>query len=530
MADLLSTFANAYQYDPNSVWRGAQGVQNVMSNALDYQQKREALEAQRGLRALYAQNPNPSYEDIARISPEFAMQQNKANFELQKEMLGMQETQGKINEQQAAIFAKTGAQIAEKYARKIFQGQFTQEDLSKFHQEVGTAMAGVEKQYGIKPPPGANIEMLDPISVLTNAAPYYKSPALDVLYGVQKQGMLNQMPPQMTPQQAYGGVEKTPYGFMRVPGIGGQPMTPGPQYGVTPFNPNAGQRQGASQQPAPYSFQAPSGAQFDMYDLGSAAQMAAAMPAGPDKDAALKYIDEQWSKMRSGQGGEVVQPNAGQMMQPPAGGFITPQQEMQMRIEEKAAEAGATATAKAEVERSEENKRITDAFKRAVGPGGVSRVMKLISESTSGPTEEMAAQVVSGLPRPGGSRATSGMENIGSLTTIAKELSKTIERSPGPQSDKDVLLASLAAAAIDNPSIPYNQRMKGFLEFARLMKERAGSMGIDPAALGIDIDTNTGLNIPTARTDAEADELVKTLKPGDSFVGPDGKTHTIRGR
>ena len=156
--------------------------------------------------------------------------------------------------------------------------------------------------------------------------------------------------------------------------------------------------------------------------------------------------------------------------------------------------------------------------------------MKLISESTSGPTEALAANVVSGLPRPGGSRATTGMENIGSLTTIAKELKKTIERSPGPQSDKDVALDALAAASIDDANIPYNQRMKGFLEFTRIIKERADALGIDPKEIGIDIDVNNGSSIPIAKNDAEADELVKTLKPGQSFIGPDNKTHTIKGR
>ena len=136
MADLLSTFANAYPYDPNSVWRGAQGVQNVMSNALDYQQKREALEAQRGLKALYAQNPNPSYEDIARIDPAFAMQQNKANFEMQKELLGMKETQGKINKQQQEeiqFFANAVGPVVEQYLMNTGGAIVTGKQIGRAH-------------------------------------------------------------------------------------------------------------------------------------------------------------------------------------------------------------------------------------------------------------------------------------------------------------------------------------------------------------------------------------------------------------
>lgn len=517
MADLLSTFANAYPYDPNSVWRGAQGIQNVMSNALDFQQKREALEAQRGLRALYAQNPNPSYEDIARISPEFAMQQNKANFELQKEMLGAKKTQGEINEQEAAIFAKTGAQVAEKYAPKIMQGQFTQEDLSKFHQEMGFAMANVEKQYGIKPPPGANIEMLDPMSVLTNAAPYYKSPALDVLYGVQKQGMLNQMPPQMTAQQAYGGVEMGPYGPRRVPGIGGQPMTPGPQYGVTPFNPNAGQRQGASQQPAPYSFQGPSGAQFDMYDLGSAAQAAAALPAGPDKDAALKYIDEQWSKMRSGQGGEVVQP--GQVAQPPAGGFITAPQEAKLRLEEEQAKAkiatqaaGERKAIESEVERKESKQKAMDAF--ALVPS-LPEMEDLIAGSTSGKRQtEMAAQFEDWT-----GKATPGMKNIGRLGVIAGRLRDAVNRAPGSQSDKDAIIESLKTGDISNPELSAEKRLEAYREFVRQMRKMIKN------ETGIDAEPSTGESTSQAPVRVKTRADVEALPSGTLFMGDDGVMH-----
>ena len=59
-------------------------------------------------------------------------------------------------------------------------------------------------------------------------------------------------------------------------------------------------------------------------------------------------------------------------------------------------------------------------------------------------------------------------------------------------------------------------------------KEAIAGAGIDPKEIGIDVDTETGSSIPTAKTDAEADELVKTLKSGQQFIGPDGKTHTKR--
>ena len=66
------------------------------------------------------------------------------------------------------------------------------------------------------------------------------------------------------------------------------------------------------------------------------------------------------------------------------GGFVTPQQEIKLKAKEAGAVEAAKETTKAEIGREEEGKRITDAFKRAMGEGGVSRVMNLIAGSTSG--------------------------------------------------------------------------------------------------------------------------------------------------
>ena len=332
MADLLNTFANAYPYDPNSAWRGAQGVQNVMSNALDYQQKREAMEAARGLRALYAENPNPSYEDIARIDPAFAMQQNKANFELQKEMLGMKETQGKINKQQQEeiqFFANAVGPVVEQYLMNT-GGEGNQQQQAALKQQIGAGLRDIEQKTGMRPTNADALLSMSPSEMLNRLMLNgYQSPIFKGQFenqmAVQREQMMRGLPPAMTPQQAYGGVEKTPYGFMRVPGIGGQSMTPGPQYGVTPFNPNAGQMQ---QGPVPGGMQqAPIGAG----DLGILKQNRAQMQPGPERDALDRMIAEV---------------ETGRVAQPPAGGFITPQQEQQMRIEEKAAEAGAVESAK----------------------------------------------------------------------------------------------------------------------------------------------------------------------------------------
>jgi len=518
MADLLTTFANAYRYNPNAAFEGAQNMQNMMTNALDYQQKREALEAQRSIKELYAQNPQPGFEDIARIDPAFAMQQQIANMNMREKMLKSEKTQGEISEQQKTAFARTAAPIAEKYAGM----QMNPQTMAQFHSEMGGALAQFEQQTGIKPPPGFNVEALSPDSVLMWAAPYYQSPTMANRAAVDRQAALNQLPPQMTPNQAFGYYNPTEYGIQRVPGMGGMSgqagMSQGPvlrQQGVTPFAPTGVQQEAYTTEGAMPSGMQPVPMTNVAEDLAKMKAVRAQMPAGRQRDAMDKLIAD----LEAG--------NVGQAPVPTDEQFVTGQDIQRAKEEARQKEilmqaegAGLRKTAETEAERKAEGERITGAFKRAMGEGGVSRVMKLISESTSGPTEEFAAGVVGGIPRPGGSRSTAGMEKIGALTTVAKELAKTIERSPGPQSDKDVALAALAAAAIDNPSIPYNQRMAGFLEFTRIISQRANDLGLDPASIGIDVDVSAGAaNAPQAQPASAGRLRIGDIKNGYEYLG-----------
>ena len=464
MADLLSIFAEAYPSDQNAFFRGAQGIQNIMSNSLDYQQKREALEAARGLRELYRQNPTPSYEDIARISPEFAMNQNKANFEMQKQLLDMQETQGKINKQQqeeVQFFANAVGPVVEQYLMNT-GGDGNQQQQSMLKQQIGAGLNDIEQRTGKKPVNADALlnmspsEMLHRLMLNGYQSPVFKGQAENQT-AVQRESMLSGMPQRPSYSDVAGRTEAGPYGTRFI-----QPAPP-PGYGVIPFNPNAGQRQGASQQPAPYSFQGPSGAQFDMYDLGSAAQAAAALPAGPDKDAALKYIDEQWSKMRSGQGGEIVQP--GQVAQPPAGGFITPQQEMQMRIGEKAAEAGAVEAAKSAAGKREIAEQRSDVLSSLPSD---EKLNQLIDESIASGAEN----ILKGKIEPFIGQSSPALEATKQLEVIQPQLQSLTKAlvGAGAVSDYEQRMMANAAASIANPEMPAEPRKAALKVFMDIVK------------------------------------------------------------
>ena len=452
---------------------------------------------------MFAQNPNATPEEVSRYSPQFGMEMVKAQQEGQERAGRMRKTQNEISEQEMKIFSVVGGQVAEKYAPYAMSGQMTPEMLSQFHNEIGNATMQAEQQYGIRPPPGIDISKLDPMGVLTRAAPYYKSPVLENMMAVDKERMLSQVPPRMSSEQAYGGVDMGPYGPRLKP--------PLPRVNPPRNQPQQMDLSGMSLADGDTGETVPLTAE----NLPRLEQIYNKIPDVNIKSKVGTYLNQLRQQRQ--------QPQTPDM----GGGFVTPDQEIKLKAKEASAIEQAKEVTKAEVGREEEGKRITDAFKRAMGEGGVSRVMNLIAGSTSGKGEELLAKTAGAIPGVG---ATAGMENIGALNTIAGELRKTIERSPGPQSDKDVALAALDAAAIADPSIPYNQRMKGFLEFTRIIKERAKELGIDPKELGIDVDTVSGSNLPTAKNEAEAEAFVRTMKPGESFIGPDGLTHTIKGR
>jgi hypothetical protein len=268
-------------------------------------------------------------------------------------------------------------------------------------------------------------------------------------------------------------------GRARVPGVHMTPegyaiQTPGVDIGVTPFNPNAGQQPLFRNPPTGTGLAAPGGmppqaqampteSNIPAQDIDAFRAYYQSLPPGKEKDAARDALAK--AARESVPGGGV---HADQAQ------FITPQELPTIRAENKAKETAAVKEAEAEVGRKEENTRIIEAFERAGDP---SRIEKLIEESTSGPVESKLAAV-----KGFSGKGTPGMEKIAELGSIAGELRKTIERSPGAQSDKDVALAALDAADIANPNKPYNERLAGFKEFTRIMNVRKSQMEKPSAA------------------------------------------------
>lgn len=424
-----------------NVAKGAMQQQEIMNRALEYQKTKEDFEAQRGLRALFAQNPNASIEEAAQYSPAFAQELMKNRFAMQKDLLGMEETKQKMEKGQKEM-SEMDRKIVSETLGPIAEQALVTGDMEGYKRAVGRAASEL-KSRGINLPMNFDPAQHTPDAVLRNATGGgYKSPYIQQQMDVATQSQLSQIPS----RPSGPSVQMTPEGYpIQVPGANaGQPLFRNPPTGTGLAAPGSmPQQQGM---PEPQS-------NIPAQDIDAFRAYYQQLPPGKEKDAARDALAK--AARESVPGGGV---HADQAQ------FKSPEELAAIRAENKAREAGAVKESEAEVARKEENTRILEAFERAGDP---TRIEKLIEESTSGPVEAKLASV-KGLSGKG----TLGMEKIAELGSIAGELRKTIERSPGAQSDKDVALAALDAADISNPNKPYNERIAGFKEFTRIMNMR----------------------------------------------------------
>jgi hypothetical protein len=73
-------------------------TQDAQANAIALQNARRAQQERMDLKALYAQQANPSFQAIGAISPEYAQTAMKNQLEMQKDMVGMQHLQAQTGE------------------------------------------------------------------------------------------------------------------------------------------------------------------------------------------------------------------------------------------------------------------------------------------------------------------------------------------------------------------------------------------------------------------------------------------------
>jgi hypothetical protein len=104
MSDLTEILKMQWEAYPNALKTG----QEAQSNAIALDNARRAQQERMDLKALYAQQAQPSMAQLGAVSPEYAQAARKNELELQQALIGMQHQQAqtgdiqrKANEDQA---------------------------------------------------------------------------------------------------------------------------------------------------------------------------------------------------------------------------------------------------------------------------------------------------------------------------------------------------------------------------------------------------------------------------------------------
>jgi len=135
--------------------------------------------------------------------------------------------------------------------------------------------------------------------------------------------------------------------------------------------------------------------------------------------------------------------------------------------------AAAQETAKAN------KKEVGEYILRTIGGEGGKKIEDLISASTSGRVQKWGAETVGAF-----GTATPGMENIGKLGTIAKQMTFDLlngKLGAGISNDDRTFIAGLVAD-IANPDVPANERIAGFRQLKNTMSAWASGKEVEIGA------------------------------------------------
>lgn len=145
----------------------------------------------------------------------------------------------------------------------------------------------------------------------------------------------------------------------------------------------------------------------------------------------------------------------------------------QIEAQAAAAKAAAEAQAKASADRQAQMvQRQIEANKTLSLLGEAERLLPLSTGSAAG---NVFDQIAAGF-----GQATPGAQAIAALQTIAGQLTSSMPRMQGPQSDKDVKLYQQMAGDLANPNIPVATRMAALKTIRRLNEKYAGGQQSAP--------------------------------------------------
>ena len=430
MADLSAMYMDLAEKVGNAPYQGALRMQQFMENQLAYQKAREDMEAQRGLRALFEQNPNATPEEVSRFSPQLGMQMQQSEFKRMLDMGQMEKLNREKEEYEAKVYAQHLSGPTQDYFDDIKKGMNEQQAEYKFRSNVGKAQAEIDQRFGIKPK--VDFTQYSPLQIANRI----HSLGVDIPYLKElEERNLSQVPPKMTATQAYGDVKMGQYGPMIQPPLPRQPRGTGMGGAPAAQLPEGYERATAEDIPAIQQ------AYDNATDLNEKQQIG----------ALLNQLKQQ--------------------TQPAGSQFVTPQQESQLRMEEERQKKELETQKQLDVEKGKQTiqeqasaKKATTAYDMLPDPD---RIRNLIKGSISGDTEYWANRL-------GGvvGKSLEAGDITGALKVIEGQMADTVAMFPGAQSDKEL---EARMKTIGNPSgeISADTRLRAFDEWLTRMKKYA---------------------------------------------------------
>jgi hypothetical protein len=128
-------------------------TQDAQANAIALDNARRAQQERMDLKALYAQQTQPSMAQLGAVSPEYAQAARKNELEMRQALIGMQHQQAqtgdierKANEAQSKLRAQAVVPIVDKYNEMKASGMPEEQARAWFHSASGQAIAQLQQQ------------------------------------------------------------------------------------------------------------------------------------------------------------------------------------------------------------------------------------------------------------------------------------------------------------------------------------------------------------------------------------------------
>jgi hypothetical protein len=432
MSDLTDLYKFYGEKFPGALKTG----QEAQASAIALDNARRAQQERMDLKALYAQQVQPSMAQLGAVSPEYAQAARKNELEMQQAIIGMQHQQAqtgdiqrKANEDRSKLRAQAVVPIVDKYNEMKKSGMPEEQARAWFHSASGQAIAQLQQQGLIPENFSYNANDISPEMAEHTAAglgfPSQKLQAM--LKGSQttaEQQARVASGPVMTPEQAYGGIEAVPGApgtYVTQPALGGQ---------------NAPQMQMPDEMTA---------------QLNSINSLLQTVQEPTARGALIKARNDLLNTLP-----------------PEQSAIATPEQAAALQIEEAAKKEGAIITAKQQAEEQQTINKSLNSFETLPD---INHIRDLVKGSIGSDIEYWTNR----LGQTVGESLASG-DIQAALAVVANDMANTVPFAPGSQSDKELAQRLKQVGNLES-KMTIDQKMSALEEWYQKEQRYIGKYG-----------------------------------------------------